>query len=40
LELIEAIWLFKIPQERIQIVIHPQSVIHSLVRYVDGSVLA
>jgi len=33
-------WLFKMPQEKIQIVIHPQSVIHSLVRYVDGSLLA
>jgi 1-deoxy-D-xylulose-5-phosphate reductoisomerase len=33
-------WLFKVPQEKIQIVIHPQSVIHSLVRYVDGSILA
>jgi 1-deoxy-D-xylulose-5-phosphate reductoisomerase len=40
LELIEAMWLFKMPQEKIQIVIHPQSVIHSLVRYVDGSLLA
>jgi 1-deoxy-D-xylulose-5-phosphate reductoisomerase len=40
LELIEAMWLFKVPQEKIQIVIHPQSVIHSLVRYVDGSILA
>jgi 1-deoxy-D-xylulose-5-phosphate reductoisomerase len=40
LELIEAMWLFQMPQERIQIVIHPQSVIHSLVRYVDGSLLA
>ena len=40
LELIEAMWLFKTPQEKIQIVIHPQSVIHSLVRYVDGSLLA
>jgi 1-deoxy-D-xylulose-5-phosphate reductoisomerase len=40
LELIEAMWLFQIEQERIQIVIHPQSVIHSLVRYADGSLLA
>ncbi len=40
LELIEAMWLFQMPQEKIQIVIHPQSVIHSLVRYVDGSLLA
>jgi 1-deoxy-D-xylulose-5-phosphate reductoisomerase len=40
LELIEAFHLFGLPQERIDIVIHPQSVIHSLVEYVDGSVLA
>jgi len=40
LELIEASWLFGTRPERIQIVIHPQSVIHSLVQYVDGSVLA
>lgn len=40
LEVIEAHWLFNAPAERIQVVIHPQSVIHSLVEYVDGSVLA
>ncbi|MDR1889195.1 MAG: 1-deoxy-D-xylulose-5-phosphate reductoisomerase [Zoogloeaceae bacterium] len=40
LELIEAHWLFGVPGERIQVVVHPQSVIHSLVEYVDGSVLA
>jgi 1-deoxy-D-xylulose-5-phosphate reductoisomerase len=40
LELIEAHHLFTIPEERIDIVVHPQSVIHSLVAYVDGSVLA
>jgi len=40
LELIEAHHLFGIPEERIDIVVHPQSVIHSLVSYVDGSVLA
>ncbi|MGB8839890.1 MAG: 1-deoxy-D-xylulose-5-phosphate reductoisomerase [Aliidongia sp.] len=40
LELIEATHLFGLPQERIDIVVHPQSVIHSLVAYVDGSVLA
>lgn len=40
LELIEACWLFGTRPEHIQIVIHPQSVIHSLVQYVDGSVLA
>ena len=40
LELIEACWLFDTSPERIDVVVHPQSVIHSLVRYVDGSVLA
>lgn len=40
LELIEAARLFPIPHDRIEIVIHPQSVIHSLVDHVDGSVLA
>jgi 1-deoxy-D-xylulose-5-phosphate reductoisomerase len=40
LEVIEARWLFDAPPERIQVVVHPQSVIHSLVEYVDGSVIA
>jgi 1-deoxy-D-xylulose-5-phosphate reductoisomerase len=40
LEVIEARWLFNIPPERICVVVHPQSVIHSMVEYVDGSVLA
>ena len=40
LELIEAHYLFDLPSDRIEVVIHPQSVIHSLVAYVDGSVLA
>ncbi|MDA8259789.1 MAG: 1-deoxy-D-xylulose-5-phosphate reductoisomerase [Betaproteobacteria bacterium] len=40
LEVIEAHWLFNAPADRIQVVIHPQSVIHSLVDYEDGSVLA
>ena len=40
LEVIEAHWLFNLPAERIQVVIHPQSVIHSLVQYIDGSVVA
>ena len=40
LEVIEAHWLFNAPADAIQVVIHPQSVIHSLVQYVDGSVLA
>jgi 1-deoxy-D-xylulose-5-phosphate reductoisomerase len=40
LELIEAHHLFNVPSERLQVVFHPQSVIHSLVTYCDGSVLA
>ena len=40
LEVIEAHWLFALPGERIEVLIHPQSVIHSMVSYVDGSVLA
>ncbi|MEO1765689.1 1-deoxy-D-xylulose-5-phosphate reductoisomerase [Thiobacter aerophilum] len=40
LEVIEAYWLFDAQPEQIQVVIHPQSVIHSMVEYVDGSVLA
>ncbi len=40
LEVIEAHWLFNAPADSIQVVVHPQSVIHSLVQYVDGSVLA
>jgi 1-deoxy-D-xylulose-5-phosphate reductoisomerase len=40
LEVIEAHWLFAAPPEMIQVVVHPQSVIHSAVQYADGSVLA
>ena len=40
LELIEAHFLFGLPSERLDVVIHPQSVIHSMVEFVDGSVLA
>jgi 1-deoxy-D-xylulose-5-phosphate reductoisomerase len=40
LEVIEAHWLFGLPAERIDVLIHPQSVIHSMVSYADGSVLA
>jgi 1-deoxy-D-xylulose-5-phosphate reductoisomerase len=40
LEVIEAHWLFGLPAEQIQVVIHPQSVIHSMVEYRDGSVIA
>lgn len=40
LEVIEAHWLFKIPVENIEVIIHPQSIIHSMVGYVDGSFIA
>lgn len=40
LEVIEAHWLFGIPARRIEVVIHPQSIIHSMVSYVDGSMIA
>jgi 1-deoxy-D-xylulose-5-phosphate reductoisomerase len=40
LEVIEARWLFDVSAERIRVLIHPQSVIHSMVSYVDGSVIA
>jgi len=40
LEVIEARWLFDLPSEQVQVVVHPQSVIHSMVEYVDGSVIA
>jgi 1-deoxy-D-xylulose-5-phosphate reductoisomerase len=40
LEMIEARWLFDIEMPRVQVVVHPQSVIHSLVEFVDGSMLA
>jgi len=40
LEVIEAHYLFDLPYERIEVVVHPQSVVHSLVEFVDGSVLA
>ena len=40
LEVIEAHWLFAAPPEMIEVVIHPQSVVHSLVEYCDGSVIA
>ncbi len=39
LETIEARWLFDIPMERVEVVVHPQSVVHSMVRFRDGSVL-
>ncbi|HKE43410.1 MAG TPA: 1-deoxy-D-xylulose-5-phosphate reductoisomerase [Steroidobacteraceae bacterium] len=40
LELIEACWLFGVTPDDVQVVVHPQSVVHSMVEYVDGSVLA
>jgi 1-deoxy-D-xylulose-5-phosphate reductoisomerase len=40
LEVIEARWLFDMRPEQVQVVVHPQSVVHSLVEYVDGSVIA
>ncbi len=40
LELIEACWLFATDVERIEVVIHPQSIVHSMVEYLDGSVVA
>jgi 1-deoxy-D-xylulose-5-phosphate reductoisomerase len=40
LEVIEARWLFDVPGSRIAVVIHPQSIVHSMVEYVDGSVIA
>ena len=40
LEMIEARWLFGIPMEKIDVVIHPQSIVHSMVEFVDGSIIA
>jgi 1-deoxy-D-xylulose-5-phosphate reductoisomerase len=40
LEVIEAHWLFNLPSEKIEVVIHPQSIVHSMVEFVDGSVKA
>ncbi|TVP78988.1 MAG: 1-deoxy-D-xylulose-5-phosphate reductoisomerase [Puniceicoccaceae bacterium] len=40
LELIEAHWLFDLEPDRLEVVIHPQSVVHSLVQFIDGSILA
>lgn len=40
LEVIEAYWLFGLPLDKIEVIIHPQSIIHSLVEYVDGSMIA
>ncbi|MBT8407738.1 MAG: 1-deoxy-D-xylulose-5-phosphate reductoisomerase, partial [Deltaproteobacteria bacterium] len=40
LEVIEAMWLFDVPVEKIEVHIHPQSIVHSMVEYIDGSVIA
>ncbi|PYN09243.1 MAG: 1-deoxy-D-xylulose-5-phosphate reductoisomerase [Candidatus Rokuibacteriota bacterium] len=40
LEVIEARWLFDLAPDQVQVVIHPQSIVHSMVEYIDGSVLA
>ncbi len=40
LEVIEAMWLFDVPVEKIDVHVHPQSIVHSMVEYVDGSVIA
>lgn len=40
LEMIEARWLFDIPMEKVEVVVHPQSIVHSMVEFIDGSVLA
>ena len=36
----EAVWLFDLPIDQIQVLVHPQSIIHSMVEYVDGSIIA
>jgi 1-deoxy-D-xylulose-5-phosphate reductoisomerase len=40
LEMIEARWLFDVEMDRVQVLVHPQSVVHSMVEFVDGSILA
>ncbi len=40
LEMIEARWLFEVEMERVEVVVHPQSIVHSMVEFVDGSILA
>lgn len=40
LEVMEAKWLFDVPQDKIQVVVHPQSIVHSMVQYTDGAVIA
>ena len=40
LEVIEAHWLFHLPKEKIEVIVHPQSIIHSMVEFIDGSIKA
>ncbi len=40
LEMIEARWLFDVPMEKVEVVVHPQSIVHSAVEYVDGNIMA
>ena len=40
LEVIEAVWLFDVPPEQVEVLIHPESIVHSMVEFVDGSVIA
>ncbi len=40
LEIVEACWLFDLPAEKVEVVVHPESVVHSMVEFVDGSVMA
>ena len=40
LEMIEARWLFNIPMSKVEVVVHPQSIVHSMVEFIDGSILA
>jgi 1-deoxy-D-xylulose-5-phosphate reductoisomerase len=40
LEMIEARWLFDVPMPQVQVIVHPQSIVHSMVEFVDGSILA
>ncbi len=40
LEVIEASWFFSLPPERVEVAVHPQSIVHSMVEFIDGSILA
>ncbi len=40
LEVIEACWLFGLPPEKVEVILHPQSIVHSMVKFIDGSVIA